>query len=102
MIAHLYEIPSGFANVEDRIIIHAAELESYPGNWLHAKIELLEGARVIDDEYNDGAILLSSGEVIRNVYTKSSRRIDGDAFVQLIGIYDKQSRPIIKKTVRWK
>lgn len=102
MVAHLYKIPSGFANIADRIIIQAKARESYPGNWLHTTIPLPEGVRVIDDEYNQGAVILSSGEIIREAYTKSRERIDVDAFVQVVGIYDRHGVPVVKQEVRWK
>lgn len=102
MIAHLYKSPSTFRNIPDRIIIRATEPDSYPGNWLHATIELPEGTRAIDPESTkcgNGAIVLGNGEITQKVYPNGQEKIDGTGAT--VRIYTNDFTLVTEQKVRW-
>lgn len=101
MIAHLYCIPSCFANTADKIVLHARELSQYPGTWLHAQLELPDGFAVDESEYGD-YIVLPSGEKVWKVYPGHSLEIDGTAYVGKVYIYDRNGHTAFSQSVRWR
>lgn len=102
MNAHLYRIPSTYANVPDEILIRAKPMESFPGHWLHAELPLPETMRAIETEYGDGCLVTDSGEVITSVYPGPNDRIDGSAISGTVTVYGAAGDILLKQKVSWR
>lgn len=100
-IAHLYRIRSGFANIQDEILIKARQKEDYPGNWLHAEIELPDFIRVAETEYGDG-FLFTQDETITRVYSETAEHLDGDAICGAVSIRAKDGRVLARCDAKWR
>ena len=101
MKAHLYRIPSGFANIDDKIIIKSKPMESHPGEWLYAEISLPEGYQALETEYGEGFIITNTGETIMNVYA-GLPKIVGNTIRSNVFIYGSSGQILKRFWPEWK
>nr|DAG79903.1 MAG TPA: hypothetical protein [Caudoviricetes sp.] len=102
MNAHLYRIPSTYANIPDRIVIRDHALENYPGTWLHAELPLPDGFRALENECGEGFILTAEDEIIKEVFAGQSLIIskDGRAYIGSVS-YGTAKTGEIRQRLRW-
>lgn len=101
MIAYLYRIPSTYENVSDRIIIKSQPLESYPGTWLAAQLELPASFRVAETGFGDGFIISGDDEILTEVYPAKGLKIDGTAYTGRVAVRSGTGRVLINRVLRW-
>lgn len=104
MIAHLYRIPSGFANTPPKIVIRSSALAQYPGTWLHATVALPEGATVPENAPGEGCIILPDGEITSMIAPGKDLKLseDGTAYIGQIRIYNSSWNAIVSQDVLWR